>query len=588
MNLILRDPEQSLGRVPGRVGRFVERCAARLLLYLGVGLLASASALAQTQIGRTKHNLSVTGPGTIRTTEATGTCVFCHTPHNANPSRALWNRDLPPVTYQLYSSGTLQAQPDQPSGASRLCLSCHDGLQAVGNLRVPPRGAPIAVGPLTGKTLLGSNLSGDHPISFVYDSALALRHGQLIDPLALPGTIHLDERRQMQCTSCHDPHEDRQAMFLRLDNRGGALCTACHRQPGWPASSHATSNAAWNGAGLNPMPDGASPVVADNACMSCHRPHGSGHAQRLLAQAAEPANCTVCHGGSVATKNVEAEFLKPLHHPIELNQWSHEPRENPLVMPRHVACADCHNAHVASAAPGLPPAVSGRLQGVAGLSIAGTAVAEASFEYEVCLKCHGLREPTMPGVTRQSGTRNIRLKIDPANRSYHPVVSPGANLALLGLEAGYSTASVIGCGGCHNNDDWTPASGAPAGPHGSRFEPILERRYQTNDPTIESAQQFDLCYKCHNRDFLLNDRAGTFSHNRHVVVNNTPCAACHDAHGSRLNAGMVDFMLRDRTGKAVVTRSSVQGRLEFVSLGTGRGQCYLLCHGSNHEPKSYP
>jgi hypothetical protein len=37
-----------------------------------------------------------------------------------------------------------------------------------------------------------------------------------------------------------------------------------------------------------------------------------------------------------------------------------------------------------------------------------------------------------------------------------------------------------------------------------------------------------------------------------------------------------------------VVSPSRAGRLEYVSLGPGRGQCYLACHGKNHEPEAYP
>ena len=557
------------------------------LLILAALVAMSVPTWAQTQIARTKHNLTASGPGTVRTAEPTGVCIFCHTPHNANPTRGLWNRELPGVSYQLYASSTLKAQLNQPTGSSRLCLSCHDGILSLGNLRVPPDGAPLALGPLSGSTVLGTDLSDDHPVSFVYDSALALGRGGLADPLTLPSTIRLDDTRQLQCTSCHDPHEDRRQKFLRVDSRYGALCTACHRPNHWTGSTHATSTATWNGTGTNPWPAGAYPTVAENACLSCHRPHAAGHPQRLLAQGMEPAVCTVCHGATVAARNLEAEFLKPFHHPIESSQWVHAPNENPAIMQRHVACMDCHNPHAVISAPGSPPAVSGRQQGVAGVTLGGSSVPEASFGYEVCFKCHGVREPTTAGIVRQDGTRNIRLKIDTINPSYHPVAAPGRNPAILGLEPGYTASSIIACTGCHNNDDWSAAGTSPAGPHGSRYEPILEREYQANDPTSESLQNYALCYKCHNRNFLTDDRARTFLHNKHVVDKQAPCAACHDAHGSRQNAHLINFMLRDRTGKTVVSPNS-NGRMEYRSLGAGRGQCYLRCHGKDHNPLSYP
>jgi len=572
--------------------------AAAALLF--AALLAVCLPLqAQTQIARTKHNLTPSGPGTLHTTVPTGVCVFCHISHNANPTRGLWNLELPAVglTYKLYTSTTLKSQLNQPTGSSRLCLSCHDGLLSVGNLRVPPKGGPVTLGPLTGTSSLGTDLSKDHPVSFVYDSALAVSRGELADPLSLPRAIRLDQTGQMQCTSCHDPHEDRQPKFLRMDTgSGGGLCTTCHRPHNWSASAHATSPATWNGVGTSPWPVSTHVTVADNACLGCHRPHAAGHPERLLAQPTEPENCTVCHGGTVAAKNIESEFLKPMHHPIESAQWVHDPKENPLAMLRHVACSDCHSPHAANSTPAAPPAVSGRLAGVAGVGIGGTPVATASFEYEVCSKCHGISEPTTSGIARRSGTRNIRLKINPANLSYHPIAAIGASATTLGLEPGFSTSSIINCTSCHNNDDWTPNGPSPAGPHGSRFEPILGAQYSTAYPTLESIQSYALCYQCHNRNFLVTDQAGTFLHAKHVgavpmlsgVVEHAPCAACHDPHGSTQNAHLIDFMLRDRNGVPLVTPSLVQHRLEYISLGAGRGQCYLQCHGVNHEPKSYP
>lgn len=556
---------------------------------LVAALLAMSAVHAQTQVARTKHNLTATGPGSVRTAVKTGTCVFCHVPHTANPTRGLWNGETPAITYQIYASSTLQARVGQPTGSSRLCLSCHDGVLAVANpVNRSKSSRPGVLGPLTGRTKLGRDLSSSHPISFVYDSALALRRGDLSNPSTLPSTVRLDREQQVQCTTCHDAHDDRQPDFLRMDNRSGALCLTCHRPKGWAVSAHATSTATWNGVGIAPWPASALSTVQENACQGCHRSHGAAHPERLLAQPEETENCAVCHGGTVASKNVAAEFLKPLHHPLDESPWTHEPKENPLDMPRHVSCPDCHNAHAANATPGVAPVVSGRLRGVSGVSLAGTPVRESTFEYEVCSKCHGVREPTTGGILRQSGTRNVRLKIDPANASYHPIATAGANAGVRGLEPGYTPSTLITCVSCHNNDEWVSGGTAPRGPHGSRYEPILAREYQTNDPTVESYQNYSLCYQCHNRNFLITDQAGTFRHGLHVADKQAPCAACHDAHGSRRNGHLVDFMLRDRTGKPVVTPSAGQHRLEYVSVGPGRGQCYLSCHGVNHEPKNYP
>lgn len=552
-------------------------------------------------IADTRHNLTPSGPGSVKEAQVTELCVFCHTPHNASPQQALWNRDLPGTVYSLYDSSTMKAVVQQPTGTARLCLSCHDGMLALGNLRVPPKTGTATLGPLTGQARLGVDLSDDHPVSFVYDAALALKRGELANPSTLVHEVRLDKSGRVQCTACHEPHENPHRKFLRVDDKTGGLCLTCHQKQGWTGSTHATSTATWNGSGANPWPQTPYTTVADNACESCHRPHSAPGDTRLLSNTQERNVCLVCHSGHVASKNVEAQFAKSSAHPISSSQWSHEPDENPNTMPRHVTCQDCHNPHQVTDATASPPAVSGRLRGVSGLTISGSTIAEANNQYEVCLKCHGVREPTTNGVVRLDSTRNIRLKIDPSNPSYHPIAAVGKNPTVSGFESGtgLSASSMIYCTDCHNNDEQGGTS--PKGPHGSQNSPILERNFEMNDPNTESAQSYALCYKCHNRNYLLTDQANTFLHARHVGSGgmggmgggggmmgvNATCAVCHDVHGSRPYKGLINFMRVDRFGNQVV-RPSSSGRLEFIDLGQGSGQCYLTCHGMNHNPRQYP
>ena len=561
-----------------------------LSILLSSALVALAPpVLAQSDIAKTVHNLTPEGPGAMKESVKTGLCVFCHTPHNANPARSLWNKDLPGITYQLYTSSTLRADLKQPTGSSRLCLSCHDGFVAMGNLRVNPSGKELKLGPMTGANVLGTDLSDDHPISFVYDAALAAKHAGIVSPANLPKSLPLDSKRELQCTTCHNAHESLRPKFLRVDNPYSALCTTCHQPAGWPLSSHAISPATWNGTGPNPW-RGNGHNVATNGCGNCHRSHSAGHGPRLLNQSGEPDNCYTCHSGTVARKNLAAEFTngaKFSRHPVDLAQWTHDPVENAATMPRHVACEDCHNAHAATSKPAVPPAVAGALQGVSGVGAGGAPVAEATFEFQVCAKCHGFREPSTPGITRIEATRIVSAKIDPSNQSFHPIATTGRNSTIKGLITPYTASSMIACTDCHNNNEWTTPTGiAPKGPHASRYAPILERNYQTADLTPESVSNYEICYKCHDRSTLLTDVKGSFPHQKHVVQQQAPCAACHDAHGSRQNAHLVNFMSRDASGRVVVTPSS-SGRLEYTTSGPGHGQCYLSCHGRDHGPRTY-
>ncbi len=554
-------------------------------LILGAALLAwTPSAVAASSIANTVHNLTPTGSGTFKAPEATGLCVFCHTPHNANPQRGLWNRNLSAATYQLYTSSTLVAQVKQPTGSSRLCLSCHDGTLAMGTLLRSQNGLQPTLGVLTGKAVLGTNLSDDHPVSFLYDSALAASRGELVYPSSLTGAIKLDQNHELQCSSCHDAHEDRHPKFLRMETRYGALCLTCHAKTGWSATTHSTSTATWSGVGTNPWPTGAYPTVTENACSSCHRPHAAGHGKELLAQTGEVANCTVCHSGTVAKKNIQNEFLKSSRHPISNAEWTHTPKEDATLMPRHVTCTDCHNPHASNANTASAPNVTGRLQGVRGISQSGTAVASASYEYEVCYKCHGLSSATTVGVQRQDNIRNARLQFDPINPSYHPVAAVGKNASIQNLVTGYTASSRIGCSSCHNNDAWVAGGANPAGVHGSIYQPILEREYRTENTVIESAQNFSLCYKCHSRTALTSG-TGKFPHSKHFGEQ-ASCAACHDPHGSRRYTSLINFMRYDRMGVSVVTPTA-NGRIDYVKTSTG-GQCYLTCHGKEHSPESYP
>jgi len=224
------------------------------------------------------------------------------------------------------------------------------------------------------------------------------------------------------------------------------------------------------------------------------------------------------------------------------------------------------------------------MRGVKGVDISGMPTAEASFEYEVCFGCHGLSEQQHTSVARVDSTTNARLEFDPVNASFHPVASPGRNTDIPGLIDGHGPASMIYCGDCHGSDE-AGARGGVGGPHGSVYEPMLAREYQTLDPYPESVQGYALCYRCHDRNTLLADRGG-FPHRRHVVELAASCATCHDAHGSRDNTHLINFMTRDRDGRGVVAPSG-SGLLEFQDLGRFAGQCSLTCHGADHDPLVY-
>jgi predicted CXXCH cytochrome family protein len=571
------------------------------LVFLASAPLWTSAALSAANVGSTKHNLSSSGLFSVKATTETEICVFCHVPHGGTNQAALWNRRNPgaATTYTPYTSSTTKGTMGQPNGSSLLCLSCHDGTIALGELlsrgstNVAMQGVAANGGMPAGPGLIGRDLSDDHPVSFLYSAALATPiANELLNPLTLTGKVKLDASGQMQCSSCHDAHDNSNGKFLVMKNTASALCVQCHSKTGWTTSSHSTSPASWNGTAPTPWPHTSETTVANNACENCHQPHTAGGKARLLNNAADEANCYSCHTGSVATKNIQAEINKISGHSVAMYSGIHDPVEVAVIPSRHVACADCHNPHQTNAVAGTTtaptgfPTLPGAIKGVRGVSILGTEVRPATYEYEVCLRCHGDSTGKKPSaITRAipaglSGENNVRKEFLATNASFHPVAAIGKNTTVPSLISPLTTASTMTCSSCHNNNAGAGAGGTgPNGPHGSTNSPLLERNYSTADNTTQSATAYALCYKCHNQAQFTSTSATTGSfryHTLHVVTESAPCSACHDPHGVSTNNHLINF------DTAIVT-----GARLFIDTGANTGSCNLTCHGKNHNPFTY-
>lgn len=559
------------------------------LALAGVCLLAPSSrADNPTSIVHSKHNLSISGPGTVRSAAERDVCIFCHTPHGASSDGPLWNHKMSSATYTPYQSSTLKAAVDQPTGSSKLCLSCHDGTVALG--MVNSRSAPIqmasgASSMPAGDTLIGTDLSAHHPVSFKYDQSLANTAGGLRPPNTLVQDVRL-ENGQVQCTSCHDPHNNQFGKFLVMDNTASAICQSCHVPNRWSVSSHALSTATWNGTGINPWPNTSQATVAANACENCHRPHAAQIPGRLLKFSPDEQNCNSCHSGTVASKNVASEFNKISTHPVMMTSGIHDPTEDVINSTRHVACEDCHNPHAATGTTARAPAASGALVGVRGVNGSGMEMPEIQNQYELCFRCHADSANRGPAlVRRQFVQTNTRIEFNPGSVSYHPVMAVGKNPSSPSLILPWTTASVMYCTDCHNNNQGPNATGTgPNGPHGSAYAPILERQLLLEDNLPYNQGNFALCYKCHSPTVVNSESAGSWRyHKKHIQEFRAACTTCHDSHGSP-QAHLINF----NTDYVL----PYNGVISYTSLGNGSGTCTLTCHdgsGQNkvHNAKSY-
>lgn len=237
--------------------------------------LAYAGQLPQTGINGSLHDMNAVVGATDDAFQRS--CVFCHTPHNANAAMSngpLWNRNDTALNGTAYGwvapANTPIAITDPLVGASRLCMSCHDGSVAVdshGSNNSTAGGLKLAA---TNHAYV-RDLTVTHPIGFTYDSAVIARPGELVaktvgfitEPSATLLAYGFDTKAGgangartnlshstvkiedvlgtgdgvMTCASCHDVHNTVNAAsdtgksynyFLRARQEGSAICLSCH------------------------------------------------------------------------------------------------------------------------------------------------------------------------------------------------------------------------------------------------------------------------------------------------------------------------------------------------------------------------
>ncbi len=521
-------------------------------------------------------------PHDLTAIQGRGTCHYCHTPHGALANTPIWNHKLSTAVYTIYQSSSMDAKVGQPTGSSKLCLSCHDGTVALTH-RVGDKGGVSGVFITPGDLNLGTDLSDDHPISFVYSDALASTDDQIRPASSLPERFRLDRSGEIQCVTCHDAHDNEHGSFLVISNLRSAMCLTCHDPVDWLGSAHEKSTTSVSDAQDQYLRKSKFKTVANNGCGCCHRPHSAGGHERLLHFEKSENNCLSCHNGRVATTNLRAELSKISKHDVVAYKNIHDLKESATSSDLHVECVDCHNPHATRNEPREPPLVSSRMNRISGGSVSGGAPRFALYEYEVCFTCHADNPNRIESsITRQITQTNTRLEFESSNPSFHPVVTQGINKDVPSLIPSLTINTIIRCTDCHNSDE----DSGVRGPHGSKYAPLLAYNYDTADYTPESEFVYELCYQCHSRNSILNNES--FPKHAEHLDKDIPCSACHDAHGissaqgnSTNNTHLINF---DTT---IVDKDPVFSELKFVDIGTFSGECYLSCHDVAHSPKTY-
>ncbi len=232
-----------------------------------------------------------------------GQCLVCHTPHNPK-AQVLWA--LEP------GEGNATVQ--------KLCLSCHAKGKMAQNL---------TVGNYT------------HPIDVSFTSPAPKLVPAINEQTGLPAP----KSGKVDCSSCHEAHS-KVANFLRLDNKGSALCLKCHTKE---ASVVGTAH-----------------DIGKKACAECHVVHNA-KGQFLWAlnvgkfyANGEPMDkvsdyCLSCHNSKgLASKAVVKYYFHPKkdftivsqQRPGRTGNWpifSEDGKE--VKRGGGIGCATCHDPH---------------------------------------------------------------------------------------------------------------------------------------------------------------------------------------------------------------------------------------------------
>lgn len=210
---------------------------ARLILTVAavavVAVVSTAFSQDMSSVVNTRHNLNTADVWGV-VIPNNQVCLPCHIPHNAmkdgDDSYILWNHELTTATFDMYGPyymdrGDRDPQSPALGGPSRLCLSCHDGSIAIdsyggttGSVQIPP----------WRPTNLGIDLRDDHPIGIQYpaDETEGYHNASTLTDVKLVDWGGNTNR--LECTSCHDPHNNSLGSFLRHTLDGSAICLKCH------------------------------------------------------------------------------------------------------------------------------------------------------------------------------------------------------------------------------------------------------------------------------------------------------------------------------------------------------------------------
>ena len=242
----------------------------KILVAVAITLLASSAAFAASNITLTKHNLSTSGTGLIKS-DASQICAFCHTPNlatghigAANSFGGGWSVSTKDMVHGIHASGmrtvpyTYEATAANPGGFAKVtypgilrnCEQCH----VTGSYDFSNPASQNVLSNLLWSTVAKGNMTNDattNPAGIVpiglSSWILTLGRGQVDYTGAISATVTVARQNNLvispitaACFGCHDTS----AAVGHMKSNGGVIygaiktfndeaCLTCHG-PGKP------------------------------------------------------------------------------------------------------------------------------------------------------------------------------------------------------------------------------------------------------------------------------------------------------------------------------------------------------------------
>lgn len=409
---------------------------------------------------------------------------------------------------------------------------CHPGIKARANLH-----GPILVNACDACHLLTD--AGRHAFKPVRDRSetCTLCHA----PEKAPGMFAHEPFAKGECLGCHDPHGGAGPRFLRGE-RYAETCAACHKD-------------------ITGAHDRVHGPASVGACGACHQPHTSKYPKLLNIEGREL--CLRCH----VRVGMEIERGPVVHAPVLGDcRVCHDPHatDEPglLVAAPARLCTECHMdvAHRLESASTQHAAVTTK-RGCTNCHLphaGGHAALLRDEAKNLCFECHN------QAIKMADGTQLMNMK---------KLIEGGTSL--------HAAITQRGCIECHEI-------------HGSDHRRLLTNEYPSEMYYPFSETTYALCFSCHDRHLVLDERTGGATAFRNGEMNlhfvhvnrdkkGRSCRVCHDTHAASPEHSIRDMVPYGPAGWKLP--------LKFRSLPEG-GSCGGACHApmeyNRVNPVVYP